>query len=95
MDITLSLRPLSLTLRSESSGDLVVLDQPPVELSLGVPGLSGPPGPTGPGGGVVSYLQDNEPVIAAAGATLFKPTTQQFMVYDGNWKPINMDGGHF
>lgn len=95
MDITLASGPnLDVTLAGAATPIVLNDATAALMLSLGVPGLAGPKGAPGSGAGV-TYIQDNEPLVAIEGEIWFLPTTQQLRVFSGGWKPLYLDGGYF
>lgn len=85
---------MDITLASGPNLDVTLAGAATLMLSLGVPGLAGPKGAPGSGAGV-TYIQDNEPLVAIEGEIWFLPTTQQLRVFSGGWKPLYLDGGYF
>lgn len=59
-------------------------------VSIGGGGSSG-----GGGEGATVFVQESEPLVAAAGSIWFNPTTKQVKFYTTEFNAVTTDGGHF
>lgn len=84
----------ALVLQTVSPTKHVVAHRTP-SVSIKAVGVMGRPGHDGTGDGI-TYIQENEPLVARQKETWYNPVTLQLKVYDnGAFRSVAPDGGFF